>query len=535
MEDMSKILQFDFIVIGSGIAGITYALKVAQAGKVALLTKKNRSDSNTNYAQGGIATVFNSDDSPQSHIQDTLEAGAGLCHRDVVEKVIAESQAAIEELIQIGVEFSKNATGHFDLGREGGHSRRRVLHAKDITGQEIERALLNAVQRTPNITLFEHQMVVDFIMEPSHRILGLYAQDSASGKIVTFAAPIIMLATGGAGKVYKFTSNPDIATGDGIALAWRAGAKVGNLEFVQFHPTSLYHPTAKNFLLSEALRGEGGKLQLTSGEEFMQHYHPLGALAPRDIVARAIDAEMKKAGTTHVLLDMTHLDSQFLKSRFPQIHEKLISFGLDMTQEPLPVVPAAHYMCGGVCTDLHGETTIQNLFAAGEVACTGFHGANRLASNSLLEAVVFSKNAASRSLERFKTLSPQNIRLPEWKEGGAVESKEKIIITQNWTEIRKLMWNYVGIVRSQNRLLLAKQRLQALRHEIEEYYWKYKITPDFLELRNLSLVVQLIVECALRRKESRGLHYITDYPNQIEPKDTILDPAIDKIAQIAKD
>lgn len=523
--------HFDFIVIGSGIAGLIYTLKVAQKGRVALITKKQKSESNTNYAQGGIASVFDQSDSFEAHIQDTLISGAGLCHQETVQSIILESKEAIQELLNFGVRFSQNETGDFDLGREGGHSARRVLHAGDFTGQEIERALIYAIQQDPNIEIFEHHFAIDLItnhkmnkeLDKGLRVLGAYVLGPDG--IETFSAPIVLLATGGVGKVYLYTSNPDIATGDGIAMAWRAKAKVANLEFMQFHPTSLYHPKAKNFLLSEALRGEGGILRNEQRHAFMSDYHEQGDLAPRDIVARAIDSEMKKSGSKHVYLDLSHLDAKFLQKRFPNIDKKLKELNLDMSQEAIPVVPAAHYLCGGVVVDQNGMTSIKNLFACGEVSMTGFHGANRLASNSLLEALVYSRRAAQSSLEIQTQNKFEKIDLPEWDDHAFARSSERVTITHDWIELRWIMWNYVGIIRNQNHLLRAKKRIQLLKEEIEDYYWKYKLSPDFLELRNITLVASLIVDCALQRKESRGLHYNEDFPNTLEDAvDTILTP-----------
>ncbi len=531
IKNMCLMKHFDFIILGSGIAGLFYALQVAPHGKVAIITKKYRRESNTNYAQGGIAAVLNPQDSFEKHIQDTLSCGAGLCHPNVVRSIITEGPQAIEELVQIGVHFSHADAKNYDLTREGGHSERRVLHAGDLTGQEIERALLLACSQHSNITFFDHHMGIDLItshklkinFQDPNKILGVYVLDAIHRKAQTFVAPVVLLATGGCGKVYQFTSNPDIATGDGLAMAWRAKARVANLEFMQFHPTSLFHPQAKNFLISEALRGEGGVLKNLAGQEFMQDYHPLKSLAPRDIVARAIDAEIKKSGTSHVWLDMTHLPADFISSRFPNIFQKLLSYNIDMTKQPIPVVPAAHYQCGGVITNLQGETDIQNLFACGEVAFTGFHGANRLASNSLLEAVVMAKRAAIISIHCKLDSKLNFLNIPDWDESRFKDPEEKVLIHQDWSDIRKLMWNYVGIVRSEKRLTMAQKRLANIREEIEEFYWNYKISEDFLELRNLSLVASLMIECALQRKESRGLHYIVDYPEaSTNPKDTIL-------------
>lgn len=527
--------QNDFLVLGSGIAGLIFALKVASRGSVCLITKKDKFESNTHYAQGGIASVLSPEDSLDHHIEDTINSGAGLCHEDIVKRVVGEGPHVIQELIDYGVSFSKNTSGQFDLGREGGHTRRRVLHAGDFTGQKIEKALLEAVRAHPNIEILEHHFAVDLIttrkvnLEPNspNRALGAYVLDITKNKIETRLAKVSVLCTGGAGKVYLYTSNPDIATGDGLAMAWRAKAKVANLEFVQFHPTCLYHPQAKSFLLSEALRGETGALRLMNGETFMEKYDRRAELAPRDIVARAIDYELKKRGEDYVMLDMTHIPSDYLLERFPNITATIKKFGYDMTQEPIPVVPAAHYMCGGVIVDDYSETSIHNLFACGEVSFTGFHGGNRLASNSLLEAVVYANAAAQKAPERLEENLPHAELIPPWDPGAATDSDEAVVIKQNWDEIREMMWNYVGIVRSKKRLTRAKKRIELFQEEIQEYYEDFIITPDLLELRNLATVAKLIIRSALWRKESRGLHYNLDYPSQSElyRRDTILEPS----------
>lgn len=535
---MMKNLTTDYLVIGSGIAGLTFALQAAQHGSVTILTKKSRADSNTNYAQGGIAAVLSSihaADSLERHIQDTLTCGYGLCHEDVVKMVVHEGSHAIQSLIDWGVQFSKNEKNTFDLTREGGHSERRVLHSRDTTGAEIERALLEAIRRSPHIQVLEHHFVIDLItsrkiqQNTSNRCLGAYVLDEtnkAQNKIFSIRSKITMLATGGAGKVYLYTSNPDIATGDGMAMAYRAGATMANLEFVQFHPTCLFHPEAKSFLISEALRGEGGILRLQSGETFMEKYHPLCDLAPRDVVARAIDQELKRTGNDYVELDLTHKSADFIKGHFPAIYEKCLSYGIDMTTRPIPVVPAAHYFCGGVVTNLKAQTSIPGLYAAGEVACTGLHGANRLASNSLLEAVVFSHQAYVAARQEITSISmPSSI--PDWNAGNAVESNEQVVgdlVGQNWDEIRRTMWNYVGIVRTNKRLMRARSRLDLLMKEINDYYWNFKISADLLELRNIATVADLIIRCAISRHESRGLHYNLDFPttHDILNRDTII-------------
>jgi L-aspartate oxidase len=516
--------QFDYLVLGSGIAGLSFALKVAPHGRVAVITKKNSAESNTNYAQGGIASVTSKEDTFEMHVRDTLEAGAGLCKEDVVRTIVSEGPARIAELIEMGMKFSEreDPSNHgkheLDLGKEGGHSKRRILHAKDVTGREIERALLAAIAAQPNIQIFENHVAIDLITsqklghEGDNRCLGVYALDKKSGSVETFAAPVTLLATGGCGKVYLYTTNPDIATGDGVAMAYRAGAAVADMEFIQFHPTCLFHPKAKSFLISEAVRGEGGVLKTVEGVEFMDKYHPLKSLAPRDVVARAIDTEMKKSGADCVLLDITHKPKQFLRDRFPNIYETCLRYGIDMTHEPIPVVPAAHYQCGGVATNVDGETDIAGLYAVGEVACTGLHGANRLASNSLLEAMVCAHRAAEKTIANRR--SPIGyLSIPAWQSGNATNADEMVVVSHNWDEIRRLMWDYVGIVRTNKRLQRAQSRLGNLQEEIREYYWNFTVTSDLLELRNIATVAELIVTSALRRPESRGLNYNLDYPN----------------------
>ncbi|MBF5045578.1 L-aspartate oxidase [Aggregicoccus sp. 17bor-14] len=513
--------RFDFLVLGGGVAGLSFALKAAEHGSVAVLTKRERGEGNTTYAQGGIASVLAPTDTFDAHIQDTLVAGAGLNHRDAVEVTVKEGPTRVRELVELGAEFARRASGEFDLTREGGHTARRVVHAGDITGREVERALLAACDEQKNITFFPHTAAIDLILDRrrtagASRCLGAYALRDGSadgGRVETFLGKVTVLATGGAGKVYLYTSNPDVATGDGVAMAWRAGVRVANMEFYQFHPTCLFHPEAKSFLISEALRGEGGKLRLKNGQSFMERYHPMGALAPRDVVARAIDAELKRTGEECVYLDMTHLGRAFLMERFPNIYATCKAFNVDMTVQPIPVVPAAHYQCGGVVTDLDGRTDLQGLYAIGEVAHTGLHGANRLASNSLLEGLVFGHRASIAAAAELRTGSVPEREVPEWDPGSAVESDESVVVTQNWEEVRRLMWNYVGIVRTDKRLMRARRRLDLLREEIRDYYWHFKVTRDVIELRNIADVASLIVDCASRRKESRGLHYTLDYPN----------------------
>jgi L-aspartate oxidase len=514
--------QFDFLVLGSGIAGLSYALKVAQRGRVAIVTKKNRAESNTNYAQGGIAAVTSKEDSFGLHVRDTLEAGAGLCKEPVVRTIIQEGPARIAELIELGMHFTErevprtNGARELDLGKEGGHSKRRILHAKDVTGREIERALLAAVAARTNIQMFENHLAIDLITSMKagqggpNRCLGAYVYDRATGQVETFAAFVTLLATGGCGKVYLYTTNPDIATGDGVAMAYRAGAPVANMEFIQFHPTCLYHPKAKSFLVSEAVRGEGAVLKTIEGVQFMDRYHPLKSLAPRDVVARAIDTEMKKSGADYVLLDITHKPAPFIIEHFPNIYKACLSYGIDMTKEPIPVVPAAHYQCGGVVTTVDGATEIPCLYAVGEVACTGLHGANRLASNSLLEALVCAHRAAEQVLGSDFPTPPS--QLPRWHSGNAHNPDEMVVVSHNWDEIRRAMWDYVGIVRTNKWLQRARKRIANLQEEIQQYYWDFIVNSDLLELRNIATVAELIVACALQRPESRGLNYNLDYP-----------------------
>jgi L-aspartate oxidase len=517
--------EFDFLVIGSGIAGLFFSLQVAEAGRVAIVTKKRGADSATNWAQGGIAAVEAADDSFAEHVRDTIRAGAGLCDETVVRWVIERGPAMIDELVKLGVDFDREREGDptagFELGREGGHSRRRILHHRDTTGREIEGALLSRASKHPRITLFENHCAVDLLtseragLPGPKRGLGAYVFDVQSGRVERILAPITLLATGGIGKVYLYTTNPDIASGDGVAMAYRAGATLADMEFMQFHPTCLFHPQERTFLITEAVRGEGGRLRTRAGEAFMRRYHEMADLAPRDIVARAIDNEMKRSGDEYVQVDVTHLDAAFTRKRFPNIHQRCLELGIDITKDPIPVVPAAHYCCGGVCTDLYGETDLANLFAAGEVARTGLHGANRLASNSLLESVVFAATAAGAAAERLPEVAPPDpSQIAPWEEGAATESDEAVVITQNWDEIRRTMWNYVGIVRSDKRLERARRRIELLREEIADYYWNFRLTPDLIELRNLATVAERVIEAALLRHESRGLHYTIDHPER---------------------
>jgi L-aspartate oxidase len=518
-------IKTDFLVLGSGIAGLSFAIKAADLGAVAIVTKKEKFESNTNYAQGGIAAVHDRTDSFEEHIRDTLACGDGLCHDDVVRFVVAEGPDRIAELVQWGVEFTRagDDTSVYDLGQEGGHSKRRVLHARDLTGREIERALIDKTGDRKNIRIYENHIAIDLIMKSTltgrkgtnrDQCLGAYVFDIQRKEVHTFRAKFVILSTGGAGKVYLITTNPDIATGDGIAMAYRAGAQVANMEFMQFHPTCLYHPDAKSFLISEAVRGEGGILRLKNGTSFMEKYHPMKSLAPRDVVAKAIDRELKVSGDDFVLLDMTHRDGDFIKNRFPHIYEQCLKYGIDMIKDPIPVVPAAHYLCGGVSVNAYGETNIQRLFACGEVSCTGLHGANRLASNSLLEAVVYADRSFVRIAEEFPRISEDETPVPPWDPRGATESDESIMVSHNWDEIRMCMWNYVGIVRSDKRLERADRRIDMIHREIDEYYRNFIVTRDLLELRNIATVAALIIHCARMRKESRGLHYNLDYPEK---------------------
>ncbi len=517
----------DVLVLGSGLAGLSYALKVADFATVNLVTKRDLMETSTRMAQGGIAAVLGADDRFEYHIRDTLTVGEGLCHPDIVELVVRQGPERIAELVALGAHFDAGSDNGFDLAREGGHSRRRIIHAHDMTGAEVERILAEKVLAHPNIRVFEYHMGVDLITrqrlvrrgavvaDAEESCLGAYVLNTRTGEVDTFLAAITLLATGGAGKVYLYTSNPDIATGDGVAMAYRAGAWIGNMEFVQFHPTCLYHPAAKNFLISEALRGEGAILRDHKGRAFMEKYHPLKDLAPRDTVARAIDNELKISGADCVFLDISHRPADFVRNRFPNIYQKCLEFGYDITKEPIPVVPAAHYMCGGVVTDAMGRTTINNLFAVGEVSMTGLHGANRLASNSLLEALVFSHQAALAAKETLPGLRvPAAASVPEWNPMGATDSDENVVVSHNWDEIRRMMWNYVGIVRTDRRLLRAKHRIDLIQQEINEYYWNFLITSDLLELRNIATVAELIIKMAMWRKESRGLHYNLDYPQK---------------------
>ncbi|WP_442918178.1 L-aspartate oxidase [Magnetococcus sp. PR-3] len=527
----------DFLILGGGSAGLDLAIRLAKHGKVLVLTKAPIGESNSMMAQGGIAAVLDEDDSSILHYEDTMTAGAGLCQPKAVRHVVENGARVIQHLIDIGTPFDKNgdSSSGYHLTREGGHSRRRVIHAADATGRAMMETLISKAQAHPNIEILPNQIAIDlitahklghFVPSEHDRCFGCYALDTEKDVIRTYQARFTILASGGAGKVYLYTSNPDTATGDGIAMAYRAGCRVSNMEFIQFHPTCLYHPQAKSFLVSEAVRGEGGHLLLADGTRFMERHHPRKELAPRDIVARAIDYEMKRTGQECVHLDITHKGADFIKSHFPTIYEKCLEFGIDMTKEPIPVVPAAHYTCGGVVTDLHGKTDMDGLYAIGEVASTGLHGANRLASNSLLECLVFSEAAYNDILSKlFCDDRPVLSRLPLWDSYEAGNCEEEILIAHDWQEIRRFMWDYVGIVRSNQRLARARRRIEMVMQEINEYYWNCKVSQNLIELRNLALVANLIIRSSLHRKESRGLHFTTDYPERNDEdwsKDTIL-------------
>jgi L-aspartate oxidase len=558
---MTKTITSDFLIIGSGIAGLSLALKASQWGTVSLVTKRQVHDSATDNAQGGLAVVLSAEDSFEDHIQDTLKAGGGLCHEDVVRQVVTKAPERLQDLIGWGVRFSETETREptdemkFELGLEGGHSRRRILHVGDYTGHAIEQVLVDRARQSDKIRMYEFHFAIDLIThkhagqadrKPGFRrtagawasaddlCAGAYVLEVETGEVHAFLARATALCTGGAGKVYLYTSNPDIATGDGMAMAYRAGARMANMEFVQFHPTCLYQPKAKNFLISEALRGEGAILKDRGGERFMKKYDPRGELAPRDVVARAIDAELKRTGDECVFLDIAHRGADFIRRRFPRIYDRCLAFDMDITAQPIPVVPAAHYFCGGVWTDAQGQTTLPRLAAVGEAACTGLHGANRLASNSLPEALVFAHAVSEKWRELKNADFPlSSADTPPWNPGRARNPDEQVVITQVWEEIRRFMWNYVGIARTTKRLERARRRIELLQNEIQEQYWDFYVTPDLLELRNIASVAELVVRSALARKESRGLHYNMDFPQRDDShwtKDTILEKETGAVA-----
>jgi L-aspartate oxidase len=530
---MTSATTTDILIVGSGVAGLSLALRLADHAHITVLAKAELTQGASLYAQGGIAAVQNDDDSLASHIQDTLTAGGGLCHEDVVRHVVGRGPDAIRWLIDQGVIFTRE-TGpdgrpHYHLTREGGHQHRRVIHAADATGKATETTLAARARAHPNIRLLEHHIAVDLITSRKlsrggpNRVQGLYALDKQTGRVKVLSARFVVLATGGASKVYLYTSNPDTSTGDGIAMGWRAGCRVANMEFVQFHPTCLYHPQARTFLITEAVRGEGGRLLLPDGQPFMHEHDPRGELASRDIVARAIDYEMKRRGLDCVYLDISHKPADFVRAHFPTIYHRLREYGIDMTQQPIPVVPAAHYSCGGVMTDLHARTDVEALYALGECSFTGLHGANRLASNSLLECVVFAEAAAHDMLQQLPSATPVASDLPAWDESRVTDPDEMVVVSHNWDELRRFMWDYVGIVRTNKRLERAQHRVKLLLEEIREYYSNFRINGDLIELRNLAQVAELIIRSAQRRHESRGLHYSRDYPNLApETRDTIL-------------
>ncbi|HSC67200.1 MAG TPA: L-aspartate oxidase [Cellvibrio sp.] len=527
---MKKHYQYDVLVIGSGAAGLTLALSLAQQARVAVLSKNEINQGSTWFAQGGIAAVLDDQDSIDAHVADTLIAGAGLCHEDAVRFTVERSKDAIQWLIDQGVNFTKeNNNGDYHLTKEGGHSHRRIIHSADATGQAVHSTLIDQVQQQSNIDIFEHHVAVNLISQADAdsrklRCTGAYVLDSNNDAVHVFQAKVVVLATGGASKVYLYSSNPDSASGDGIAMAWRAGCRVANMEFNQFHPTCLYHPRAKNFLITEALRGEGAYLRLPNGERFMPRFDEREELAPRDIVARAIDHEIKRLGCECVYLDISHKSEEFISEHFPTVKARCLEFGIDITKEAIPVVPAAHYTCGGVLVDNNGQTDLQHLYAIGETSFTGLHGANRMASNSLLECIVYAQSAAQHILAKLQNIRPPELS-PQWDESRVRDSDEDVVISHNWDELRRFMWDYVGIVRTHKRLERATHRIKLLQKEIAEYYSNYKISSDLIELRNLAIVAELIIRSAHERKESRGLHFSLDYPEKSPiARDTIVMP-----------
>ncbi len=535
MSIFSSAFYHDVLIVGSGAAGLTMALHLVPRVRVAIVSKNALADGSTFYAQGGIAAVLDDADSVEGHVADTISAGAGLCNTSVVRFVAEHAPVAIRMLVDYGVSFTTALTSKGEtilhLTREGGHSHRRIVHVADATGVAVQTTLIERIRMAKNVVLLEHHIIIDLLRESLSmgrlgRCVGVYALDRRSGQVRLVRARVVVLATGGASKVYLYTSNPDSSTGDGIAMAWRAGCRVANLEFCQFHPTCLYHPQAKSFLITEAVRGEGGSLRLPNGQVFMDSYHPRAELAPRDIVARAIDNEMKKSGLDCVYLDISHKPADFVVSHFPTVHAKCLEFGLDMTQQQIPVVPAAHYTCGGIITNIAGRTDVPNLYAIGECAFTGLHGANRMASNSLLECFVFGAAAAADVLSQLPDIQAPPT-LPSWDESCVTDSDEEVVVSHNWDELRRFMWDYVGIVRSTKRLERAQRRCELLSAEISEYYRSFRVTDDLIELRNLTLVAKLIIQSALRRKESRGLHYTIDFPGLdtiASPQNTVLVP-----------
>jgi len=527
---MNKHYHHDILVIGSGAAGLTLALSLARHAKIAVLSKNTVNLGSTWFAQGGIAAVLDDQDSIDAHVADTLVAGAGLCHEDAVRFTVENSKAAIQWLIDQGVNFTKDQNNtDYHLTKEGGHSHRRIIHSADATGQAVHSTLIEQIQRQPNIDLFEHHVALNLISQADTdsrklRCTGAYVLDNKADTVHVFQAKVVVLATGGASKVYLYSSNPDSASGDGIAMAWRAGCRVANMEFNQFHPTCLYHPKAKNFLITEALRGEGAYLRLPSGERFMPRFDERAELAPRDIVARAIDHEIKRLGCDFVYLDISHKSPEFISEHFPTVKARCLEFGIDITKEPIPVVPAAHYTCGGVVVDRYGHTDLQHLYAIGETSFTGLHGANRMASNSLLECIVYAQSAAEHILEKLAAIRTPD-ESPQWDESRVTDSDEDVVISHNWDELRRFMWDYVGIVRTHKRLERATHRIKLLQKEIADYYSNYKVSSDLIELRNLATVAELIIRSAHERNESRGLHFSLDYPEKSSiARDTILVP-----------